>query len=388
MEGFCNDKYDRRKLFYHPRAIADLLESGDTWPVTVNTGFTTYCNHSCAWCSTAYSTRALPSMKGRDKLLIDPDVWKRNVKILAERGTKSLIIAGQGEPLLHPKALELLDFVSSTTLKYMIFSNGEFLTDKYHDSFFKSCLAVRLSVDAATSAMHEKWHAAKNSNGRGTANFQRVVDNIQDLVNKKRARGLLYPHIGCQMICSKLTEDDFEDFANLFKSIGVDYVVYKSLQGNPSNQNITLNSRDLHDSQEQRQQQALQMIEKLRTIKDKYQDDKFEVHVKFDQIENAYIKEFNGEEHYSTCKAHPLTPMVEPDGKVYLCIDHGGNNDFVIGNIYDNDIDDIWVSERRQEVVRSIDLKKKCPAGCFLHEANILLHELDNPKPHLHHQLV
>ena len=141
--SIAQDKYDRRKVFYHPQAIADVLSMGDTWPVTVNTGFTTYCNHSCVWCSSAYTTRKEPSLKKKDELIIQPDVWIKNIKILAERGTKGLIIAGLGEPLLHPSAVEMLEAVAETPMKYMMFSNGEKLTDKYYfnaDEFGQSML--------------------------------------------------------------------------------------------------------------------------------------------------------------------------------------------------------------------------------------------------------
>ena len=384
----AEDKYDRRKVFYHPQAIADILATGDTWPVTVNTGFTTYCNHSCVWCSSAYTTRKPISLKSRDELVVQPDVWIRNMRILAERGTKGLIIAGQGEPLLHPEAKEMFDAVAETPLRYMLFSNGELLTEQYYDSFFKAAAAVRFSVDAGTAAMHQRWHAAKNSHGEGISDFDKVVANIRGIVEEKRRRGSTYPHIGVQMIASKLTESDFEAFAQLWGEVGVDYVVYKSLQRNYSNELITLSSFDVHKSEQERARQAGQMVEKLLAIKAKYETPAFSVFVKVDQIQHAYVKKYNGGERYDTCRAHALTPMIEPDGKVYLCIDHGGNPDFVIGNIYENTIDEIWQSEQRRQVISRIDLKSKCPAGCFLDETNVILSRLASPDPEVHHMLI
>ena len=385
---FCADRYDRRKVFYHPAAIAALLAGGDCWPVTVNTGFTTYCNHSCAWCSTAYTTRTLPSLKSRDELVIAPEIWCRNIEILAEGGTQGLIIAGQGEPLLHPKAPDMLDFVAGARLKYMIFTNGERLGAKFHDSLFKAAVAVRFSVDAATPEMHGRWHAAENAQGRGQANFSRVIRNIGALVSEKRRRGAQFPHIGCQMICSALTQDDFEGFARLFRELGVDYVVYKSLQRNSANAGISLSALDLHETADERAAQARAMLDRLRAIKADYETESFAVHVKVDQIRHAYVKKFNGAERYDRCRAHPLTPMIEPDGNVYVCIDHGGNPEFVIGNIYENTIDEIWASERRRQVIARIDLERKCPAGCFLDETNLILHQLADPAPGLHHMLI
>ena len=385
---FCDDKYDRRKLLFHPGAIDSLVRTGDCWPVTVNTGFTTYCDHSCAWCSSAYTTRVVPTLKKRDELIVNPDVWIKNINILAERGTKGLIIAGQGEPLLHPAATRMLNVVADLGLKYMIFSNGQRLRPEMHDAFFKAAVAVRFSVDAASREMHSQWHGAQNANGAGRPKFDKVVNNIRALVEEKRRRGSEFPHIGCQMICSQLTEPDFEGFAKLFRDLGVDYIVYKSLQRNTSNAGISLSALDLHDSEQARQFQAESMLSKLLNIKERYQSDNFDVFVKSDQIQHAYVKAFNGAERYSCCRAHPLTPMIEPDGKVYVCIDLGGQEEFVIGNIYDNSIDEIWASERRKKVIQDIDLKRKCPAGCFLDEANVLLDAIAQPDLDLHPMLI
>lgn len=382
------DRYDRRKIFYHPAAIASLLGTGDCWPVTVNTGFTTYCNHSCIWCSSAYTTRVEPSLKQRDELLIDPEVWIRNIHILAARGTKGLIVAGQGEPLLHPKAADMLAAAADANLKFMLFTNGERLHEKYTDALFRGAVAVRFSVDAATPELHVRWHGAANANGSGRANFAAVVGNIRKLVDEKRRRGAILPHIGCQMICSSLTESDFEGFARLFGEIGADYVAYKSLQRSNANEGLVVTAADLHAGENERAVQARGMLDKLLDIKRRYETEHFAVHVKADQIAQAYVKRFNGGERYPKCLAHPLTPMIEPDGKVYLCIDHGGSEEFVIGNIYNADIDKIWASPQRQSAIARIDLKRKCPAGCFLDETNRILNELASPDPNVHHMLI
>jgi len=54
------------------------------------------------------------------------------------------------------------------------------------------------------------------------------------------------------MICSRLTEPDFEAFARLFAEIGVDYVAYKSLQRNEANAALSVSSLDLHADEAER----------------------------------------------------------------------------------------------------------------------------------------
>jgi cyclic pyranopterin phosphate synthase len=384
----ASDKYDRKKVLYHTHTVSRLLSTGDAWPITVNTGFTTYCNHSCIWCSSAYTTRIDPKQKGRDKLLIDPKIWIDNMERLSKNGTKGLIIAGQGEPLLHPESESMLNRASELGLSYMVYTNGERLGTRFHDSLLSSCLSVRFSVDAASREMHEKYHAAKNLNGRGKANFELVLSNIENLVYEKRRRNLQTPTIGVQMICSELTEPEFEPFVRLFKGVGVDYIAFKALQANDANRDLIASSFSMIDNERERELHAEKMIKKLWDLKELYSDDQFEIFVKGDQIKSAYVSQYNGALNYKMCIAHPLTPMIEPDGNVYLCIDMGGNDDFVIGNIYEDDIETIWRSKRRQQVIEKIDLHRVCPAGCFLDDTNKILTELLEPPTNVHPALI
>ena len=61
-------------------------------------------------------------------------------------------------------------------------------------------------------------------------------------------------------------------------------------------------------------------------------------------------------------------------------LDSYGNPDYTIGNLFENDLEDIWRSERRQRVLDKINsvgcYKRHCPHNSRGHHYNRLFHQL------------
>ena len=84
---------DNHKLMYHPERVAEWKEKGDCYPVYVEIGPTNACNHNCVFCALDWV--------GSDKTFIDKDVMSSTLEDMAKNGVKSIMFAGEGEPLLH-----------------------------------------------------------------------------------------------------------------------------------------------------------------------------------------------------------------------------------------------------------------------------------------------
>src|SRR5690349_17098614 len=92
---------DSTKIGLHPQRVAQWLDAGDDLdalmqvaPIYVEISPVGQCNHRCSFCSVDYIGYKLRK--------IDRSVFRDAVYSMASIGVKSVMFAGEGEPLLHP----------------------------------------------------------------------------------------------------------------------------------------------------------------------------------------------------------------------------------------------------------------------------------------------
>jgi len=74
---------------------------------------------------------------------------------------------------------------------------------------------------------------------------------------------------------------------------------------------------------------------------------------------------------YPKCHGHRIIPFVWHDGSVSVCAYHRGQEAFTFGNLHDERFDEIWLGERRCDMVRNgVDVIPECQHCCRLHEFN------------------
>lgn len=175
----------------------------------------------------------------------------------------SLINCGIGEPLLHPKLLDILTLVSEEKKILGLNTNGLALDKGLADKLlpYSSSLTIIFSIDAASKETYSKLRAD---------NFDEVIENITYYCRKRRSiRGdsrednPLGAKTGLCFLPMKLNRHEVADFIRLATRIGVDVVELRSL--NEVNRPVRVVRKGfLFDYQEQ--QLSDEALERVRLI--------------------------------------------------------------------------------------------------------------------------
>lgn len=123
----------------------------DFAPISINLDLTTACNFACDHCVDLDILNT--------GIRFDHDKLLASLKLMAERGMKSVIVIGGGEPTLYPKFGEIIRFMKGLGLQIAIVSNGTG-NDKIAEvaDCMEKCDWVRLSLDSGTDATFQPMH--------------------------------------------------------------------------------------------------------------------------------------------------------------------------------------------------------------------------------------
>jgi len=342
---------DNHKLIYHPDRVTDWLKTGDCFPIYVEIGVTNRCNHRCVFCALDWFEKK--------PIDINSDVMKRALREMAECGVKSIMFAGEGEPLMHQDICEFITYARLQGLDVAITTNGVLFDREKLEKTLPSLSWVRFSVDAGTTSIHKKIHCG------GLKDFDKILKNIRDAVAIKTKDNLSVV-IGVQYLLIPDNLNDLVPFVNLFKEIGVDNVQIKPYSQHPLSNN--------HYSIEYSQYQSIE--EEIK----KYETPEFQVIFRSQTAQRLITKRT-----YQECYGMPFFTLIEADGSIIPCMMFYKNQEFCYGNLYDNSFESIWEGKTRQHVLHQLteNTIEHCRDGCRLDAINRYLSDLKKPHPHI-----
>ena len=97
-------------------------------------------------------------------------------------GLDRLTLQGLGEPLLHPRLVDMVEYASARGVRVGFNSNATLFTEMICERLIRAGLGwLHISVDASTAATYEHI--------RDGANFEKMCRNVRRLVDAKRRLG-------------------------------------------------------------------------------------------------------------------------------------------------------------------------------------------------------
>ena len=131
-------RMDSHKLLYHPKRVSDWMDGKNIYPIELEIGLTNACNHRCIFCAVDYT--------GYKPDYLDSRLLMENLEGLAVKGVKSIIYAGEGEPLLHKDAPELINKTKSLGIDTAMSTNGVLFTPEVSKECLQSLKIGRAHV--------------------------------------------------------------------------------------------------------------------------------------------------------------------------------------------------------------------------------------------------
>lgn len=334
-------RIDGQKLQFHPHRVAQWLDGKDDWekakeiyPLYVEVSPVGACNHRCTFCAVDYI--------GYKSVTLNPEPLEDRIYEMGVLGVKSIMYAGEGEPLLHKHINWIVQKTKESNIDASFTTNGVLLNKL---EALSECTWVKVSLNAGTRETYAKVHQTKESD------FDKVIANLRDAVKRKGNCT-----IGAQMVLLPENEKEVDTLKAIGEDIGLDYVVIK-----PYSQ---------HKFSVTRQYENFIPIVPQGTGK---------VIVRSESMQTTEIP-------YDKCQATPyLWSYVMATGDVYSCSAYLLDERFKLGNINEQSFKEIWQSEKRRqnwEYVRNkLDIKE-CRLNCRMDKSNRYLTDLVKVVPH------
>lgn len=346
-----NLNIDGHKLNYHPERVAAWAKGENIYPVYVEIGITSACNHRCIFC-------ALDFIEGKGHS-IETSVLLETLTEMGKQGVKSIMFGGEGEPTLHKDFCLIVKHAKESGLDVALTTNGVPFTKKIAELCLPYMSWIKFSIDAGTKETYAKIH------NTSADDFDKLLANIQDAVIIKNKNNCSV-RIGAQIL---LIEENVQEailLAKKVKELGVDYFVIKPYSQHPhsSNKFAVDYSR----------------FEKLKEQLELLTSNEFKVIFRMDTM-NKLKEEVN----YDTCHGLSFFTLIDAAGNVIPCNLFYGKKEYYYGNLYKNSFEDIWGGEKRMSILQNLckEGTSKCRENCRLDTINRYLFSLKNPPEHV-----
>lgn len=342
--------FDGHKLSYHPGRVNQFLTEGDCFPLYMEISPIGACNSRCIFC--AYDFIGYPDRR------LDKRKFFEFVDEISKCGLKSILYAGEGEPLLHPDIAEFIIHSSKSGIDAGVYTNGQLLKEELAGQILPSLTFIRFSFNGGTKENYEKIHRVRPEI------FDVVIKNIETAV-KLKGKNKLNLDIGAQFVLLPENISSLINAVKILKDLGVDYLAVK-----PFVQQSDLQSYQI------KEQFSVPNINDILLEAEGYSEESFKVVARIESFAEY------GNRDYENCYGTSFISVMNSAGEIASCLPYWDNKEFVFGNIYENSFRDIWSGDKRKAVKNYLENKlsvKICPPNCRPNAINGFLSELKKP---------
>lgn len=206
------------------------------------------CNTDCVYCwfHSEFSADRPDAERFDEKWRaqrLDWDLYTRLIDDLAElRTCEDIVLSGKGEPLTHPRALDMVAYAKQRGMKVTLFTNGILLNEKTTAFLIEhqtDLLYLSLSAHDADSYAALRVDPPANE-------FDRIIDGCLRLKRQKEEAGSRLPELVLVSILNNRNCTGVIDFARLAAKLGADHLRYQLTAIETYNRSLMLSPEQLN----------------------------------------------------------------------------------------------------------------------------------------------
>lgn len=348
---------DGHKLFWHLDRVAEWQKNRLIAPIYVEISPVSYCNHRCIFCGLDFAHD--------ERLTLDADILMLRIEEMGILGVKSVMFAGEGEPLLHPRIVEIVAHTKRCGIDVSITTNGMAGNAGVWEDLLPSLTWLRFSIDAATPETYATVH------GTSPACFERTITSLKEAVKIKNEQNLAVT-IGAQYLMIQQNLADTEAALRLYSDIGVDYLSFKPYSEHPQ----MLNKSGFTYSSA--------MIDAIEETVRAFVGTANTAVIFRKAATEAYS---DGIQRFTSCCALPFWGYVSSKGDFYTCSVYLNDDRFTVGNLYSETMEMILFGEKRKQSIafaeQELEIGHECRVNCRMARINEFLDFLNSKPDHV-----
>lgn len=223
-------------------ASAAGAHRGVAWrgPLYAQISIADACNHRCVMCPyhpplPSKETPASPTdpFGGARPGLMSFEVFRELIEDLGGLGTRRIDLVGRGEPLLNPRAPDMIAHASSHGLEVAMTTNGSRLDAGTVAGLISGGLrSLKISLNAARPETYPKIHV--NQSSRAHAEVLAGVERV--------ARAAGRPHLTLSFAICMENVEELDEMVRLAATRGADAAYFQHLVPVPSRPKLTLDA--------------------------------------------------------------------------------------------------------------------------------------------------
>jgi MoaA/NifB/PqqE/SkfB family radical SAM enzyme len=345
----------KMKLLQHLDRLATLKNGQYTPPVNVEIDLSNRCSLGCEWCHFAYTHTRGPLAGQREKPvenkpggdLMDYELAQQIISTLALEHVLSVTWTGGGEPTLHPRFDDIIEYTSKQPLDQGLYTHGGHLS-RERAELIKRCMTwVYVSLDCSDRETYAEE--------KGADRFEAACQGIRNLATADGSAT-----VGVGFLIHKDNYKRASDMLALAIGLGADYAQFRpAVYFDMHNPAMRQGEADWID-------EALPELEKLSELKQCIVDtNRFKMY-----------RDWRGHG-YDTCYWAGLQTIITPDGSLWIC---GNKREQASG----------WLGNMNHESFRKIltlrggaqEVNDTCRVLCRGHVPNVALQDIMLDLPH------